>query len=68
MKIFDNKKLSFLRFVCAFILCAGIIGVVTMCEDDDNCKYCTNIATNEGYTFCGDELEEAESLPNFNCR
>ena len=58
---------KFWIFLPVLVLCAGII-VVVACSEDEKCKKCTNSVTNASWTACGDELEEAQKLPNVTCK
>ena len=74
MKVFDNSRFRFFRFLCAFVLCAGIICVVTTCEDEDDnvdCKVCTfpnPDGTTKSESLCGDNWKEAEKLEDVTCK
>ena len=54
------KRIGILKVICAVVLCAGVVFFVATCEDDDDCKECTNTETQAKKTFCGDELTEAQ--------
>lgn len=64
------KRKVIIRSVKLF--CAGALIFVAVasgsCVDDAECKTCTNSVTNESYEACGDELIEAELLPNVKCQ
>ena len=67
MKVYRKLTGKFWVFLCAIFLCVIVVVVVTACEEDD-CKVCTNSVTNDSFTACGDELEEARKLPNVVCK
>ena len=64
--ILKNSKLL-LKVVCGLVLCAGIVVFVTMCGKDAECKTCTNTDTGSTKVYCGDELKDAQALPNVKC-
>ena len=65
MKIIKDKVW---RLLCAITLCAGVAFFVATCNEDEECKSCTNDQTKETKTFCGDDLKEVQALPNMTCK
>jgi hypothetical protein len=45
----------------AFVVCAGMIAVVSACGDDEECKKCENKDSDiPAATFCGEALKDAQ--------
>jgi hypothetical protein len=68
MKNLVLKNNRFVKIICGLILCAGVAVFVSTCAKDDECKTCTNSETGNVRTYCGDELKDAEALPNVTCK
>ena len=66
-KILYQKK-AVLRIVIAFVICAGVAVMVSMCEIEEECKRCTNSQTNDSRILCGDDLKEAQKLHYMTCQ